>query len=235
LTIRLTATRPVAPLLFILSINGHLGRWQPLSRERRLFARFQELLMRIVSATFVAALGVLTLAAVASAQAPYPNAGFEQAGYSPVSSQTAAPPVQTTSFERKTGRNNPALNFFGGAKNSTYAPQGRSVQPPPPVAVQTKPMGKPFSSYRASSPISPYLGLDYIDTAVTLPTYFMFVRPQLDQDQVNRETRNDNRALRSTVRKARADGAVTSPAGGIPTTGHSSQFMNGGGYYPVAR
>ena len=192
--------------------------------------------MRIASAMILAALSSITLAAAtASAQAPYPNGSFEPAGYSQVSSQTAPPAVQTTSFERKTGRNNPALNFFGGAKNSTYAPQGRSVQPPPPVAVRTKPMSKPFSSYRASSPISPYLGLDYIDTSVTLPTYFMFVRPQLDQNQVNRETRNDNRALRSTVRQASAGGAVTSPAGGIPTTGHSSQFMNGGGYYPMTR
>lgn len=192
--------------------------------------------MRIASALILAACGCATLAATtASAQAPYPNGSFEPAGYSQVSSQTAPPAVQTTNFERKTGRNNPALNFFGGAKNSTYAPQGRSVQPPPPVAVQTKPMGKPFSSYRASSTISPYLRLDYVETESSTPNYYMFVRPAIDQNYVNRETRNENRALRSTVRQASAGGAVTSPAGGIPTTGHSSQFMNGGGYYPMAR
>lgn len=192
--------------------------------------------MRITLAMpLVALLGVTLAAATASAQAPYPNGSFEPAGYSQVSSQTAAPAVQTTSFERKTGRNNPALNFFGGAKNSTYAPQGRSVQPPPPVAVQTRPMGKPFSSFRASSTISPYLRLDYPETESSTPNYYMFVRPAIDQTAVNRETRNENRALRSTVRQASAGGAVTSPAGGIPTTGHSSQFMNGGGYYPMTR
>ena len=143
--------------------------------------------------------------------------------------------MRTTSFERKTGRNNPALNFFGGAKNSTYAPQGRSVQPPPPVAVQDQAEGKPFSSYRASSTISPYLRLDYVETETSTPIYYMFVQPAIDQTAVNRETRNENRALRSTVRQASAGGAVTSPAGGIPTTGHSSQFMNGGGYYPMTR
>ena len=192
--------------------------------------------MRIASALILAACGCATLAATtASAQTPYPNGSFEPAGYSQVSSQTAPPAVQTTNFERKTGRNNPALNFFGGAKNSTYAPQGRSVQPPPPVAVQTKPMGKPFSSFRASSTISPYLRLDYPETESSTPNYYMFVRPAIDQNYVNRETRNENRALRSTVRQASAGGAVTSPAGGIPTTGHSSQFMNGGGYYPITR
>lgn len=192
--------------------------------------------MRIILAMpLVALFGVTLAATTASGQAPYPNHGFEPAGYSQVSSQSAPPAVRTTNFERKTGRNNPALNFFGGAKNSTYAPQGRSVQPPPPVAVQTRPMGKPFSSYRASSTISPYLRLDYLETDTSTPNYYMFVRPAIDQGYVNREQANDNRALRSTVRQASAGGAITSPAGGIPTTGHSSQFMNGGGYYPMTR
>jgi hypothetical protein len=184
---------------------------------------------------FVALLGVTLAATTAAAQSPYPNGSFEPAGYSQVSSQTAPPAVQTTNFERKTGRNNPALNFFGGAKNSTYAPQGRSVQPPAPVAVNTKPQGKPFSSYRASSTISPYLRLDYVETDTSTPNYYMFVTPAIDQTAINRDTRNENRALRSTVRQASAGGAITSPAGGIPTTGHSSQFMNGGGYYPMTR
>jgi len=192
--------------------------------------------MRIVSTVILAALGSATLATdFASAQAPYPGQGFEPAGYSQVSSQTAPPPVQTTNFERKTARNNPALNFFGGAKNSTYASQGRSIQPPAPVAVNTKPQGKPFSSYRAQSTISPYLRLDYPETESSTPNYYMFVRPAIDQGYVNRDQANENRALRSTVRQASAGGAVTSPAGGIPTTGHSSQFMNGGGYYPMTR
>ena len=192
--------------------------------------------MRITLAMpFVALLGVTLAATTAAAQSPYPNGSFEPAGYSQVSSQTAPPAVQTTNFERKTGRNNPALNFFGGAKNSTYAPQGRSVQPPAPVAVNTKPQGKPFSSYRASSTISPYLRLDYVETDTSTPNYYMFVTPAIDQTAINRDTRNENRALRSTVRQASAGGAITSPAGGIPTTGHSSQFMNGGGYYPMTR
>jgi hypothetical protein len=192
--------------------------------------------MRIASALLLAACSVAPLAATTvSAQAPYPNARLEQAGYSQVSSQTAPPAVQTTSFERKTGRNNPALNFFGGAKNSTYASQGRSVQPPAPVPVDTKPMGKPFSSYRAQSPISPYLRLDFVESGTSTPNYFMFVQPAIDQNAINRQQTNDSRALRSTLRQAKAGGAVTRPAGGIPTTGHSQQFMNGGGYYPMRR
>lgn len=187
--------------------------------------------MRLVSAlSLVVAAGATSIVATASAQAPYPNS---QAGYSQFSSQAAPARVQPTNYERKTGRNNPALNFFGAPNTAGHAAHGRSVQPPPPVAVQTKPMGKPFSSYRASSTITPYLGLDYFDDSVGLPNYYMFVRPQIDQNSVNGEQRNDNRSMRAGIRQANSGGAVVRPAGGIPTTGHSSQFMNGGGYYPT--
>jgi hypothetical protein len=186
--------------------------------------------MRIALAAAVAALLASLGVSAASAQAPYPNSG-----YSPISSQTSSQ-VQTTSYERNTGRNNPALNFFGAPQNVAFGTHQRTVQPPAPVAVQTKPMGKPFSTYRAQSTISPYLRLDYLETDTALPNYYMFVRPALDQNNVNSQQANDSRALRAGVRQANAQGAVVRPAGGIPTTGHSSQFMNGGGYYPgVAR
>ena len=186
--------------------------------------------MRLVSALLlVVALGI---AATAAAQdAGYPNS---QAGYSQYTSETAPTRVKPTNFERKTGRNNPALNFFGAPKSGQHATKPmRSVQPPPPVAVNTKPMGKPFSSYRASSTISPYLRLDYPENETATPNYYMFVRPAIDQIHVNSEQQVDNRSLRSGLRQANSGGAVTRPAGGIPTTGHSSQFMNGGGYYPT--
>lgn len=194
--------------------------------------------MRLVSALqFVVVAGVTGVVATASAQAPYPgDAGYpnSRAGYSQYTSEATPTRVQPTNFERKTGRNNPALNFFGAPKSSQHvAKPMRSVQAPPPVAVNTKPMGKPFSSYRASSTITPYLGLDYFDDSVGLPNYYMFVRPQLDQNHVNSEQRVDNRTMRAGLRQANAGGAVARPAGGIPTTGHSSQFMNGGGYFPT--
>lgn len=180
----------------------------------------------------VSGLAVLALASIGaenlSAQVAYPN---EQAGYSQISSRTASG-VRTTSYERNTGRSNPALNFYGRPKASGYGSHSRSVQAPAPVPVQTKPMGKPFSTYRAQSTITPYLGLDYFEDSVGVPNYFLFVRPQLDQNYVNREQRNDNRALRAGLRQAKAGGAVTRPAGGIPTTGHSTQFMQEGAYYP---
>jgi len=183
--------------------------------------------MRIAQAAAIAAISASLAATTASAQAPYPNSG-----YSPVSSRTSSQ-VQTTSYERNTGRNNPALNFFGAPSSSAFGHHARTVQPPAPVNVQTKPMGKPFSTYRAQSTISPYLRLDYIETDTALPNYYMFVRPAIDQSAVNGQQANDSRALRAGVRQANAQGAVVRPAGGIPTTGHSSQFMNGGGYYPT--
>lgn len=188
--------------------------------------------MRLVSALqFFAVAGVTGIMATASAQAPYPNS---HAGYSQYANEAAASRVQPSSYERTTGRNNPAINFFGAPKSTQHTARPmRSVQPPPPVAVQTKPIAKPFSGHRESSTISPYLGLDYFEDSVGLPNYYLFVRPQIDQNYVNDQQRIDNRVLRAGLRQANAGGAVVRPAGGMPTTGHSAQFMNGGGYYPT--
>jgi hypothetical protein len=41
------------------------------------------------------------------------------------------------------------------------------------------------------------------------------------------------RRLQQQVRTAATPGVVTNANGGIPTTGHSAQFMNNGGYYPT--
>jgi hypothetical protein len=61
----------------------------------------------------------------------------------------------------------------------------------------------------------------------------LYVRPQLDQNRINHNQHAQTRKLQQQVRTASAPGVVTSAGGGIPTTGHSSQFMNSGGYYPT--
>src|SRR5688572_6171735 len=74
LTIRAKVTRPVAPLLFILSINGHFGSLAVAKPRAATFRLFWEFLMRITLAMpLVALLGVTLAAATASAQSPYPN------------------------------------------------------------------------------------------------------------------------------------------------------------------
>ena len=146
--------------------------------------------------------------------------------------RTAARPVPAAgAYERASGRNNPALEFYGGSKTLAYAPQGRT-QAPAPLPVQTGRIAKPFSGVQQAGGISPYLALDATESATSLPNYFLYVQPMLQQQQVNQVQQAQYRRMQQQFRKAAAGGAVSNPTGGIPTTGHSSQFMNVGSYYP---
>jgi hypothetical protein len=183
-----------------------------------------------MSARFALA-AVFALALPAShavAQAP--------AAYSPFTNGRVTPPTQpASSYQRVSGRSNPALDFYGGSKALAYAPQSRPLPLPAPVPVQTRPTAKPFSGVQQASAISPYLMLDARETPDGLPNYYFYVKPQMDQRRVNQAQQAQYRRLQQQVRTASAAGAATNPNGGIPTTGHSAQFMNNGGYYPGLR
>lgn len=149
-----------------------------------------------------------------------------------VTPASATQPVRR--YEQTTGTNNPALNFFGGGKRYAYM-QPAPVQAPAPVAVQTAPPAKPFSEYYQQPTISPYLALDARESDAAIPNYFMYVKPQLDQQRFNQAQQAQNRRLQQQLRRASAGGTVVTNNGGIPTTGHSAQFLNSGGYYPGQR
>jgi hypothetical protein len=176
----------------------------------------------------LAVIAGLSLHAVVQAQTP--------AGYSQVATGTV-PAIQQPAgnYERVSGRNNPALSFYGGSAALAYSAQPpRPLPPPRPMNVV--PTGKPFSGVQQASAISPYLGLDAgRETESSLPNYFLYVKPQLDQQRVNQIQHAEYRKLQQQVRTATTPGAAATSAGGIPITGHSSQFMNNGGYYPTLR
>jgi hypothetical protein len=176
----------------------------------------------------LALVACLSLGAAAHAQAP--------AGYSQVASGTVPIAQQPQmNFERVSGRSNPAASYFGGATAAALAQRPVRPLPPPPQAVNVRPVGKPFSGVRQASAISPYLGLDARETETSLPNYFLYVKPQLDQQRINQVQQAEYRRLQQQIGAATAPGVVTNPHGGIPTTGHSAQFMNNGGYYPTLR
>ena len=177
--------------------------------------------------SLAAAVGWSLHAAAAFAQAP--------AAYTQVATGTAPPAMQApTGYERVSGRNNPALTYFGGAAAPAYAPRAQVTPMPAPLPVRTVPIAKPFSGgVQQASNLSPYLGLDARETETSLPNYFLYVRPQLDQQRFNQVQQAEYRKLQQQVRTASAPGMATNPGGGIPTTGSSAQFMNSGGYYPT--
>jgi len=165
--------------------------------------------------SLVAALGFYLTTTYAAAQAPAGDLLPSQLRHRPTS-----------------GRSSPALDFYGASRSMAYVPPSRPTPLPAPLPVQTRPIAKPFSGVQQASALSPYLALDARESETSLPNYYLYVKPQLDQQRYNQVQQAQYRRLSQDVRKANAGGAVTSPSGGIPTTGHSAQFMNIGDYYP---
>lgn len=181
-------------------------------------------------------MAVRTLAslAVVFALSATTTRGQAPAGYSQTVAQPAAP--ASSGYERISGTNNPALRFYGGGRPLQYTASVNRTAMPAPRPVNTAPMSKPFAYNVQSANVSPYLALDVQETATSVPSYYAFVRPQLDQHQMNQVQQAEYRKLQQQVRTASAAGAVLpSTSGGIPTTGHSTQFQNYSGFYAPIR
>jgi hypothetical protein len=164
---------------------------------------------------------------------------YGQAGYVPSTTNPASRPFFRApgSYQRVSGRNNPALAFFGGSRALEYAPQGGTQTRPAPqpaaLPVQAAAAQKPFTTVPQHPVVTPYLALDQLETADGLPNYYMYVKPQTDQYATNQVQQAQYRHVQQQIR--RSNPGVITPAGasgGMPTTGHSTQFMNNGGYYP---
>ncbi|NOY40417.1 MAG: hypothetical protein GXP26_01085 [Planctomycetes bacterium] len=129
----------------------------------------------------------------------------------------------------------PAMEYFGkGLITSTTRQRARQQRPlPQPLQVAGT---KPFRNLQRGATISPYLGLDFRTSELSIPNYLAFVRPQQQQQLANKAQEAQVRRLKQQLRVATAQGIVSNnPSGGVPTTGHSAQFLNMGGYFPAAR
>lgn len=161
--------------------------------------------------------------------------GVASSGNAQVTTPTPnfAPPG---SYQRISGYNNPAMEYFGKSRPHFYVAQQaqRSLPAPPPApASNMVQRSKPFSNVRSGPTISPYLGLDIRESGVGLPNYYAFVRPQLDQQQQNQVQQAQYQRLQRQFNTAVGGPAITGD--GMPTTGHATQFMNPGGYYRQLR
>jgi len=137
----------------------------------------------------------------------------------------------SNAYRRYPSASNPALEYFVG----TPAPPPRTAprqRVPAPEPLQLTGTGKPFSNFQRTPTISPYLSLDIPQGESSLPSYYQYVRPQLQQQRANRIQQAEIMRLQQQLRSKTSTGIIAnSPAGGMPTTGHSSQFMNLGGYF----
>jgi len=103
-------------------------------------------------------------------------------------------------------------------------------------AVQQASATKPFQDIQHAPTLSPYLTLDYFESATSIPNYYAFTKPMVQQNQTNEAQAREIRKLRQQVRAGANGGSgLRSASRGLPTTGNSMQFQNLGTYYPSMR
>jgi hypothetical protein len=135
----------------------------------------------------------------------------------------------------------PTPNFPTLAPQAFNAPQYQSTPSYSGPSSPTVSTEKPFSGYRSAPAISPYMGLYQFNTDPGVNNYYAYVRPALDQLQVNRQLEWQNQALQSSL--LNSSGSPNTPVGsptGAPIQSSSiggsgappSFYMNFRNYYP---
>lgn len=155
----------------------------------------------------------------------------------PVATNTAATipsaPLATPPVAPLPKQTDYALRFFGGESARRTLQQ---MPQRPASSSQSRPLAtgvargqKPFKHASSGQTISPYLNLDRPETSEELPNYFTFVRPQNEQNEVNRRQQRELVKLERQVQTATFGNAAARSA--APGTGHSTRFGDTGRYY----
>ncbi len=148
--------------------------------------------------------------------------------------------AQGQGFRTNVDRMTPAMKYFGhGLRMPVAHPQSARPQSrrsaPPTQQIQSA-SEKPFQNVHRRPTISPYLGLDSIESNVGLPNYYSRVLPQLQQQEANDAQATELRRLQRQVRTADAQGTIANPRkSGTFGTDYNSQFLNHSGYFPMLR
>ena len=128
-----------------------------------------------------------------------------------------------------------ALAFYGGqsALNTLSEMPRRS----PILPNSNGPMphnGKPFQTASTGPTVSPYLNLFREEEATTeaAPSYYAFVRPQLEQQAANQQQQRDIQQLQRQLQATSATRVVPQyRAATVPGTGTPARFMDTAQFY----
>ena len=105
--------------------------------------------------------------------------------------------------------------------------QARATTTAPPKPVR----GKPFQSVQSEPVISPYMNLYRSDdSATSLPNYLTVVRPQLEQQQANRQQAAEIQKLRGQLQNLSGGGSGMPNSGSMTVHAHymdTAQFYGG--------
>jgi hypothetical protein len=122
-----------------------------------------------------------------------------------------------------------ALDFYGGqsALNTlSEMPCRTPIQPA--TSGQLPHSGKPFQSASSGPTISPYLNLfrDERESSEALPSYFSFVRPQMQQQAANEQQQREIAQLQRQLQSGPQHRAASVPGSGTP-----ARFMDTAQFY----
>lgn len=93
------------------------------------------------------------------------------------------------------------------------------------------PASKPFQNSGGGGSVSPWLALSSPFSS-TSQNYYTQVRPQLDQERINRQQAVRNEQLRRQLNSMAARGPYSATGNhNMAPTGHAAVYMNYGGYY----
>jgi len=135
--------------------------------------------------------------------------------------------------QASTDLSTPAMKYFGRGMH-TQVTRPRARRQALPMQRFQLAGGKPFQNVNRGPSVTPYLQLDMIEGSGGVPNYYSRILPLMQQQQANQAQALQLRRLQQQIRTANAPGSRTnSRNGGVPTTGHSSQFLNNGGYFPT--
>lgn len=129
-----------------------------------------------------------------------------------------------------TNQTRQALNFYGGhSAINTLSSMPRRTPIQPAATGQLQHHGKPFQGTSAAPTVSPYLNLFRDERATTevVPSYYTFVKPQLEQQASFQQQQREIQQLQRQVRGAPSSRTVVPGAGTQARYFDTAQFYGG--------
>jgi len=178
-------------------------------------------------------LGVVSVSIPVWAQGGYADKELRRFRNQSLGRETSVESVNNRILSRTRG----GVGNVGQGTPGTVAPTLRYTASNIGTADSGGPRNKPFSNYRPTPTVSPYLNLfrEDLDGSDDL-NYQTLVRPQMEQMQFNQQVSRQEMetARRIQSLSAQADFQATGSVQQAPT-GHSTTFFNYSHYYPQGR
>ena len=130
---------------------------------------------------------------------------------------------------RSPTRRDRSLNFYGGrSAYNTLSEMPRRSPIQPSSAGQLQHNGKPFRSATSGPTISPYLNLfrDERGSTDEVPSYYTFVRPQIEQQATYLEQQREIEQLQRQVQ-----GGPAVRRTNVPSSGTQARYMDTAQFY----